>query len=97
LREDRETLVLKIDFAEREALIKKYPTGFFVTNHYRLYPYVLVNLLAVDREILKPLVERAWRMTLRATLAWSSGQIYLSRPLAFFSSSFGSGMAPLSL
>ena len=62
LREDGETLVLKIDPSRRDALLKNAPDAFFLTDHYRPYPYVLVNLLAVNRSALQPLVEHAWRM-----------------------------------
>jgi hypothetical protein len=62
LKEDGETLVLKIDPARRDALLKSAPDAFFLTDHYRPYPYVLVNLLAVNKSALQPLVEQAWRM-----------------------------------
>ena len=62
LKEDRETLVLKIDPLAREALLEREPDAFFLTDHYRHHPYVLVNLLAVKESVLKPLIEQAWRM-----------------------------------
>jgi hypothetical protein len=62
LKEDGETLVLKIDPTRRDALLESEPDAFFLTDHYRPYPYVLVNLLAVNRSALQPLVEHAWRM-----------------------------------
>jgi hypothetical protein len=62
LKEDGETLVLKIDPLAREALLERAPDAFFLTDHYRAYPYVLVNLLAVNESVLEPLIEQAWRM-----------------------------------
>jgi hypothetical protein len=62
LKEDGETLVLKIDLIKRNALLESAPDAFFLTDHYRPYPYVLVNLLAVNMSALRPLVEQAWRM-----------------------------------
>src|SRR5215471_6777379 len=62
LKEEGETLVLKIDPTRRDALLKSAPDAFFLTDHYRPYPYVLVNLLAVKKSALQPLVEQAWRM-----------------------------------
>jgi hypothetical protein len=62
LKEDGETLVLKIDPATRDALLERTPDAFFLTDHYRPHPYVLVNLLAVNRSVLQPLIEQAWRM-----------------------------------
>jgi hypothetical protein len=62
LKEDGETLVLRIDPTRRDALLENAPDAFFLTDHYRPYPYVLVNLLAVNGSALQPLVEQAWRM-----------------------------------
>jgi hypothetical protein len=62
LREDGETLVLKIDLAERASLLKNDPDAFFLEDHYRQYPFVLVNLPAVKRITLRRLIEQAWRM-----------------------------------
>ena len=62
LKEDGETLVLKIDPATRDALLERMPDAFFPTDHYRPHPYVLGNLLAANRSVLQPLIEQAWRM-----------------------------------
>ncbi len=62
LREDRETFVLKINPAGRESLLEKMPDAFFLTDHYRPHPLVLVNLLAVTTPVLGRLIEEAWRM-----------------------------------
>jgi hypothetical protein len=62
LKEDGETLVLKIDPTRRDALLECEPDRFFLTEHYRPHPYVLVNLLAVDAVALRPFIEQAWRM-----------------------------------
>jgi hypothetical protein len=61
LREDGETFVLRIDPTERAQLLDSSPDVFFLTDHYRPCPYVLVNLLAVKPATLKPLIERGWR------------------------------------
>jgi hypothetical protein len=62
LKEGSETLVLKIHPSRRDALLESQPDAFFLTEHYRPYPYVLVNLLVVDALALQPLIEQAWRM-----------------------------------
>ncbi|MBA3963701.1 MAG: MmcQ/YjbR family DNA-binding protein [Chthoniobacterales bacterium] len=61
LREDGETLVLKVDQAERENLLEEMPDAFFLTDHYQPHPLVLVNLLAVKMPVLERLIEEAWR------------------------------------
>jgi hypothetical protein len=61
LWEDGETLVLKTDEYERDHLLESDPAAFFVTDHYRGYPIVLVRLPAIPPERLRPLVMDAWR------------------------------------
>lgn len=60
LREDGETLVLRTDEYERDFLLESDP-AFFVTDHYRGYPIVLVRLAAVRPERLRALVVDSWR------------------------------------
>ena len=61
LREDGETLVVKIDFDERELLMEAEPKSFFITDHYRNYPTMLVRLPVVHPDALRALVEESWR------------------------------------
>jgi hypothetical protein len=60
LREDGETLVLKVDHIEREILIEADPDVFFVTDHYLGYPWVLVRLPQADAAQIMALLRRAW-------------------------------------
>ena len=62
LREDGETLVLKIDPADRVRWFAEEPDTFYLTDHYRDHPVMLVNLLAVREGALPALVEGAWRI-----------------------------------
>ncbi len=61
LREDIDTLVVRTDFIEREHLLRAMPAVFYLTDHYRDYPWVLVRLSAVSREQLQELLVEAWR------------------------------------
>jgi len=61
LREDGETLALRIGFDERDLLMKADPETFFITDHYRGYPAVLVRLATVEEEGLRDVLEQAWR------------------------------------
>jgi hypothetical protein len=61
LKEDGETIVLKVGFDERDMLVEAEPGTFFVTEHYRNYPRVLVRLARVDPHSLRRLIEQAWR------------------------------------
>jgi hypothetical protein len=61
LREDGATLAVRIDFDTREALQQARPGTFFITDHYRGYPAMLVRLSTVRRAELKALLEHSWR------------------------------------
>jgi len=68
LREDGETLVLKVPFDLRDFLMSADPATFYITDHYRGYPAVLVRLPVVDRAHLRDLLEEAWRFSAPKTL-----------------------------
>jgi len=59
--QDGQSLVLPIDFADRELLIAEQPEIFYITNHYLNYPYVLVRLATVRRDQISGLLRQAWR------------------------------------
>ena len=61
LKEDGETLVLKAGFDERDMLIETQPEAFFITDHYRGYPSVLIRLAKVHPPTLGHLFAQAWR------------------------------------
>jgi hypothetical protein len=61
LKEDGETIMLRTDFIERDHLLRSAPKAFFITDHYRDYPSVLVRLAHVPRAQLAELLEDAWR------------------------------------
>ncbi len=61
LREDGTTLVLRVPFVVRDHLIATAPAAFFLTDHYRNYPWVLVRLGATSAKELQPLLTEAWR------------------------------------
>ncbi len=63
LKEDGETLVVRMGFDEREMLLEAAPGTFFLTDHYRGYPYVLVRLAAIDPDRLREILEESWRET----------------------------------
>jgi len=62
LREDGETLVVKINIFERQYLMEAEPEVFFITDHYRDYPTVLVRLRAAQPEQLAQRLEEGWRI-----------------------------------
>ena len=59
-----ETLVVRVDFEERERLLEDAPETYYMTDHYRSHPVVLVRLSRVDRDALRDLLAGSWRLTL---------------------------------
>jgi hypothetical protein len=74
LREDGESLALKIDFDTREALLQASPRAFFLTDHYRGYPAMCVHLSAVRLPELKAVLEESWRFVAPKRLVAGSGR-----------------------
>jgi hypothetical protein len=61
-------LVLRADLLDREILIQSAPNVFFITDHYRGYPWVLMRFAAAEARELPGLLERAWRLVASKTL-----------------------------
>jgi hypothetical protein len=61
LKEDGESFVLCVGFDLREILMQSDPETFYITDHYRGYPAVLVRLSSVDPDELPGLLEQSWR------------------------------------
>jgi len=55
------TLVLRVDFAEREELIEAEPDVYYLKDHYVDYACVLVRLKRVHPDALPDLLRMAWR------------------------------------
>ncbi|MGA2776711.1 MAG: MmcQ/YjbR family DNA-binding protein [Steroidobacteraceae bacterium] len=62
LHQSGECFVLRADLLDREILMQADPKVFFITDHYRDYPWILVRFSAVDAGTLPELLERAWRL-----------------------------------
>jgi hypothetical protein len=55
------SLVVRIGFDDRDALIADDPRTYYVKPHYENYAAVLVRLEVIDREALHDLLQSAWR------------------------------------
>jgi hypothetical protein len=53
------SLMVCIDFPERDALLAKQPDTYYMTHHYRGYATVLVRLAKIGRHELRKLIEEA--------------------------------------
>lgn len=61
LHEDGRSLVVKVGFDEREMLMAADPDSFYITDHYRGYPAMLVGLASVPVDTLRRLLVQSWR------------------------------------
>ena len=66
LWENGEVLVIHTD--EREKWMQTDPDTFFITDHYRNYPYMLIRLDKVQPDVLKQLLTAAWLKKASKTL-----------------------------
>jgi hypothetical protein len=61
LHQDLDKIVLKTSFERREEMMAADPKTYFITDHYREYPWVLVNLERLPEEALLDLLRIAHR------------------------------------
>ena len=62
LHEDGESLVLKVPMVDRDLLLQAAPRLFFITDHYRDYPYILLRLSEATVPVLRERLAEAWRV-----------------------------------
>jgi hypothetical protein len=64
LREDGDTLVIKdVDPDERDMLMEAAPEIFYITDHYKGWPMVLVRLSKAHPRQVRSLLLRSWKAT----------------------------------
>ena len=61
LKEEGDAIVLRMSFEQREGLMADDPETYYITDHYRDYPWVLVRLAAVRADALPDLLRAAHR------------------------------------
>jgi hypothetical protein len=61
LREDGETVAVRVELSDRDVLLEADPSAFFLTDHYRAHPWVLLRLAKARHASALEVVERAWR------------------------------------
>ena len=71
LREDGATVAVRIELLDRDVLLEADPKAFFLTDHYRAYPWVLLRLAEVHHGAAVELIEQAWRTAAPAKLVTS--------------------------
>jgi hypothetical protein len=61
LHQNGEDVVVRVDFDERDFLVRASPKVFHVTDHYANHDMMLVRLAAVAESDLRERLEAAWR------------------------------------
>jgi hypothetical protein len=61
LHQDLDKIVLKMPFDRREEMMAADPETYFITDHYRDYPWILVSLPRVRPDALQDLLNIAYR------------------------------------
>ena len=61
LREDPDSLVIRMDADDRKELMAADPDTYYITDHYRNYPWMLIRLSRVHPDALRDLLHMAWR------------------------------------
>ncbi len=67
LRSEDDSLVWIVDsIDERDSLLERDPKTYFITDHYKNYPSVLVRISQIDKTMLRRMLERRWRAVAQA-------------------------------
>ena len=55
------SIMVRVDFDQRQALLEEAPHIYYVTDHYASYPAVLVRLSRIDAAALQGLLRTSWQ------------------------------------
>jgi hypothetical protein len=61
LHQDLDKIVVRMPFDGREELMAADPETYFITDHYRDYPWILVSLSKLHSDALSDLLQTAYR------------------------------------
>ena len=64
LKEDGDSIVIRMPLDQREAMMNEDPEKYYITDHYREYPYMLVRLSKVTEGALRELLQISYRAAL---------------------------------
>jgi hypothetical protein len=74
MKEDGETLVLRVALELKEALIEENPEVFFTTPHYDGYAAVLVRLRKISKGDLTRVIDEGWQFVAPKKLVAERGK-----------------------
>lgn len=68
LHDNRDSLVIRINEGDRRMRMEADPSAFYITDHYRNYPWMLIRLANVEDGDLEDLLRDAWGLVAPARL-----------------------------
>lgn len=71
--EDATTLVVRVDLDSQDSMLRLQPKIFFLTDHYRGYPVILVRLARIRARALRELLADSWRFVAPKSLVAKRG------------------------
>ena len=82
LRSEDDSIVWIVDsIDERDSLLEMDPKTYFITDHYKNYPSVLVRISQIDKAMLKKMLERRWRAIAPRKMLKEMGFVPSAAPL----------------
>ena len=69
-------LAIRCEFLVRDILLKAAPDVFHLTDHYRDYPAILVDLKKIKKGALLDILEQGWRMSASKKLLREVGCVH---------------------
>jgi len=61
------SLMVRMDFDQRDAMIEEAPEKYYLKDHYAPYPSVLVRLSQISEDELRDLLNASWRFVTSKT------------------------------
>ena len=62
---DADTLVVRMEYEQRQYLLEDAPDTYYVTDHYERHPVVLVRLELLEHDALRDLLSVSWRLAMK--------------------------------
>src|SRR5262245_45536893 len=90
LKEDGKSVAIRVDRFDRDVLLDLDPAAFYLTDHYRSYPMMLVRLKQVRLDLLEQILDLAWRRQAPKSL------LVVARRMAAAASARKAGRRPVS-
>lgn len=83
LRGEDDSIVWIVDsIDERDSLLEMDPKTYFITDHYKNYPSVLVRISQIDKTMLHRMLERRWRAVAPKKLLKATADAAAAKPVA---------------